>query len=73
MKRGGLMAIIMSGGFYRRGMILNRLRKCGAVSEETAKTLAEAGVPNPNGLSRYTERLVQKGVIKKTADGRYYL
>ena len=57
----------------RRNMIVRKLQRCGAVSEETAKTLAEAGVLNPNGFARLTEILVKRGIIKTTGDGRYYI
>ena len=57
----------------RRNHIVKRLKACGAVSAETAKTLAEAGVINPNAFKRITERLVQTGVIKRTEEGRYYI
>lgn len=57
----------------RRNVILKSLRACGAVSEETAKTLAEAGVINPNGFKRITDTLVRSGVIHRTLDGRYYV
>lgn len=36
--------------------ILNRLRKCGATSKETTKTLSEAGVINPNAFKTITEK-----------------
>ena len=57
----------------RRNVIVNSLRACGATTEETAKTLAEAGVINPNGFKRITERLVKTGEIHRTSDGRYYV
>lgn len=57
----------------RRNIILKNLKTCGAVSEQTAKTLADAGVINPNGFKRITETLVRRGVIHKTSDGRYYV
>lgn len=57
----------------RRNLIVNKLRKCGAVSAETAKTFAEAGVINPNGFNRITEVMLKKGIIKKTDDGKYYI
>ena len=57
----------------RRNVIVKRLRACGAVSAETAKTLAEAGVINPNAFKRITERLVQTGMIKRTEEDRYYI
>ena len=57
----------------RRNLIVQKLQACGAVSPETAKTLAEAGVVNPNGFQRITERLVKTGVIKQAGEGKYYL
>ena len=57
----------------RRNLIVQKLQACGAVSPETAKTLAEAGVVNPNGFRRITERLVKTGVIKQAGEGKYYL
>ena len=57
----------------RRNLIIRKLRACGATSEQTARTLAEAGVLNPDGFRRITERLVDNGTIHRTADGRYYV
>ena len=57
----------------RRNLIIRRLKECGADSPARAKTLAEAGVLNPNGFSRITERLVKQGTIRRTADGKYYI
>jgi predicted transcriptional regulator of viral defense system len=57
----------------RRNVIVNSLRDCGATSEATTRTLAEAGVINPNGFKRITDRLVKKGEIHRTPDGRYYV
>ena len=57
----------------RRNLIVSKLRESGAVSPETAKTFAEAGVINPNGFSRITEVMLKRGTIKKTADGKYYI
>ncbi len=57
----------------RRNVIVNKLRKCGAVSAETAKTFAEAGVINLNGFKRITDVMLKKGIIKKTADGKYFI
>ena len=68
------MAVFVSAAFtLRKKMILEALKKCGAVSKETAKTLSDAGVENPNQFEEYTERLVDLDVIRKTRDGRYYL
>lgn len=57
----------------RSRVIVHRLRACGAHSEETARTLQEAGVINPNAFRRITERLVSRGTIHRTSDGRYYV
>jgi predicted transcriptional regulator len=57
----------------RKRVIMERLQACGAVSEQTAKSLAEAGVLNPDWFRRITERLVKAGCIHRTADGRYYV
>ena len=57
----------------RKNVILKKLRDCGATSEKTARTLAEAGVINPNGFKRITELLVQQDAIHWTSDGRYYV
>ncbi len=57
----------------RANHILKRLRSCGAVSEQTAKTLAEAGVINPGRFKRITQTLVRRGIIRRTSSGRYYV
>ncbi|MBR5288776.1 MAG: hypothetical protein IKU34_09355 [Clostridia bacterium] len=57
----------------RRNVIIKKLKACGATSVETAKTLTEAGVINPNGFKRITDKLVETNVIHKTVDGKYYL
>lgn len=67
------MAFFPPVPLIRRNMILKRLRSCGAVSEQTAKTFAEAGIINPNGFKRITENLVKRGTIRRTSDSRYYV
>lgn len=57
----------------RMNYIVRRLRKCGAVSAETAKTLDEAGVINPRFFPRVNDVLVKRGVLARTEDGKYYL
>lgn len=57
----------------RRNLITKCLKKSGAISPESAKTLAEAGVFNPDGFKRITDTLIANGVIKRTADGKYYI
>ncbi len=67
------MAFIPPIPLIRKNLILKRLKECGAVSEDTAKTLAEANVLNPNGFKPITDRMVEQGVLGKTSDGKYYV
>lgn len=68
------MAIFIAPVFVlRKKLILTSLLESGARSPETAKTLEEAGVMNPEKFPEYTEKLVLLDVIRKTEDGRYYL
>ena len=67
------MAFIPPIPLIRKNLILKRLKECGAVSEDTAKTLAEANVLNPNGFRPVTNRMVEQGVLGKTSDGKYYV
>lgn len=57
----------------RRNAIIKKLKACGATSQETAKTLTEAGVINPSGFQRMTDQLVETKIIHQTADGKYYI
>lgn len=57
----------------RRKIIIKRLTDCNAFSEETAVTLKDAGVFNPNAFKRLNEILINRGILSKTSDGRYYL
>ncbi|MBR6219692.1 MAG: hypothetical protein IKQ80_03940 [Clostridia bacterium] len=67
------MAVFTSSAFaMRRNLILEALRDAGAVSPETAKALEETGLVNPEMFAEYTQQLVDMGVIRSTADGRYY-
>ena len=67
------MPFVMPIALMRKNLIIKRLRACGAVSEESAKSLAEAGVINPDGFKRITDRLVKTGGIHRDSDGRYYV
>ena len=67
------MAFISPIPLIRKNLILKRIKECGAVSYDTAKTLAEANVLNPNGFKPVTNRMVEQGVLGKTSDGKYYL
>ena len=57
----------------RKKIIIKKLRRCGALSEESAKTLEEAGVFNPNAFPKVTEYMVQQNILVRTKSGKYYL
>ncbi len=57
----------------RRNVILRKLQQAHAFTPGTAVTLREAGVFNPHWFPQITERMVRRGWILRTADGRYYL
>ena len=57
----------------RRKIIIKRLTECNAFSTETAVTLKDAGVFNPNAFKRLNTILVNRGILGKTSDDRYYL
>ena len=57
----------------RQKLILKKLRSCGAVSEESAKTLKEAGVFNPDAFPRVLEDLIEKKKLVRTEAQKYYL
>lgn len=57
----------------RRKRILRKLKQSGAISEQTAKTLGEAGILHPNAFKRITDRLVEEQILVKTKDNQYYL
>lgn len=57
----------------RRAMIIKRLERHGAISEESAKTLEEVGILNPNWFPKVTEKLLKDKIITKTGENKYYL
>ena len=68
------MAVFTSSVFaLRKKMILDALVKAGAKTKETAKTLKDAGVENPDSFGEYTEKLVRMGLLGKTKDGRFFV
>ena len=68
------MAVFTSAAMgLRKKIITDALKRSGATSAETAKTLAESGVENPDLFREYTEQLVGYGFIHKTADGKYWV
>ena len=57
----------------RQKRILQKLRACGATSEDSAKTLEEAGIFNPDAFPGVLEDLVSKKILIRTASQKYYL
>ena len=71
-KGGNEMAYFPPVPAIRRNLLITRLRACNAVSMETAVTLSEAGIINPNGFTQITELLCKRRIIFKEGN-RYYL
>ena len=65
--------MVMPVLLLRKKMILKKFKECGATSAESAKTLEEAGVFNPNAFSKVTENLVKHNILVETQSGKYYL
>ena len=59
--------------FKYKNLIINKLKTYGAISPETALTLKEAGIINPDYFTTITEKLLESGIICKTPKGCYYL
>ena len=57
----------------RRKMIIRKLSECGAFSEESAVTLKDAGVFNPNAFQGLTKIMEKRNILTQTTDGKYYL
>ena len=57
----------------RKRIILKKLEQNGAISEETAKTLEEIGVCNPNAFSKLNDKLVKDKILVRTKNNKYYL
>ena len=57
----------------RQKRILKKLRDCGAVSEDSAKTLEEAGIFNPDAFPKVLEDLVNRKILIRTTSQKYYL
>lgn len=64
----GLSTVVM-----RRKQIIDKLKEHGAVSEETAMTLADAKVFNPDAFMGIVDKLVKEKIIGRTVDNRYYV
>ena len=52
---GGTIMLNMPAFLLRKKMIIKKLAQCGATSENSAKTLAEAGILNPNAFPKIIE------------------
>lgn len=57
----------------RRKHIIRRLRACGAVSPQTARSFEEAGIIFPNKFSIAKIKMLHDGRLCRTEDGRYFL
>lgn len=57
----------------RKKIIIKKLTKNNAISEENAKTFAEVGIINPNGFKKVTEKMIEQQALIKTKEGKYYL
>ena len=53
----------------RKKIIIKKLTKNNAISEENAKTFAEAGIINPNGFKKVTEKMIEQQILIKTKEG----
>ncbi len=60
------MAMGATGFFIGYGRFVNKIKKAGAVSEETAKTPAELGL-------REWDLKRMKRWVRETSDGRFYV
>lgn len=57
----------------RKRLIIKKLSQCGAYSEETAKTLSDAGVGKPERFRIINDKLENQKILVRTKDNRYYL
>lgn len=57
----------------RKKLIIKKLTKCNAFTENTAVTFKEAGIINPNGFKKITKKLIDQELLVKTKDNKYYL
>ncbi|MBP5604085.1 MAG: hypothetical protein J6X60_00875 [Ruminiclostridium sp.] len=64
---------MLSAPFTKKLSIKNHLAKHGARSEPTAKTLSEIGIVRSQIFDWTADIMVSRGLIGRTADGRYYL
>ena len=68
------MAVFTSSVFaLRKKMIIQALRDAGAVGPESAKALSETNLVNPDSWPEHTRQLAEKGIIRRTPDGKFYV
>ncbi|MDE6593159.1 MAG: hypothetical protein K2K57_08880 [Oscillospiraceae bacterium] len=67
------MTFLTPALLLRRKTIIEKLKKSGAVSEENAVTLEEAGVPYSKAFPKITDYLAERNILAKTVNGKYYL
>ncbi len=64
---------MLTAPFTKKISIKNHLARYGARSERTAKTLSEIGIIRSQIFEWTANVMVSRGLIGRTADGRYYL
>ncbi len=57
----------------RKNKILSLLKKHNAYDEKSAKTLEEIGLINPSFFPRITQYMVNRKMIIRTKDNKYYI
>ena len=57
----------------RKRLMIKKLSQCGAYSEETAKTLSDAGVGKSERFRIINDKLENQKILVRTKDNRYYL
>ena len=57
----------------RKRLIIKKLSQCGAYSEETTKTLSDAGVGKSERFRIINDKLENQKILVRTKDNRYYL
>jgi hypothetical protein len=68
------MAVFTSSALtLRKKMIIDALRKAGAQSPKSAKSLSETDLEKPDSFQEYTDQLADMDVIHQTPDGKYYV
>ena len=59
--------------FIAKKIDYKKLSQCGAYSEETAKTLSDAGVGKSERFRIINDKLENQKILVRTKDNRYYL